>query len=456
MSIRKVTGKNSSLTVSATVVQHGIYKASQVTQPLVSKAVRGGGLLINKAHLNSRSPISRLTYDTEGQGLRRIYDFLGITSTQSLFVNKALDDSFELISLADVAIAQFVLGRNPTDTLTAADVYSRLFAARRTFTDSANISESRALTAGKIARDTQSFLDSIFIARVKNYYDTAAVDDTFKRLFTSFRRIEDSVGMLDNFYIGDGITYEEIKTFRDSVLIGSGVVGAVRTAGDPLENFSIAFEKYLDPDITMLDSISQTGLKALSDLPIAFDTNSLKFSKPITESLATDDSTVKDARKGLFETLNLVLTNPVFFLDKEFADITTMLDSMDLGDRFQYESLKYFSEALSAVDNNSLLIAHPTADVNIALDASVIYNTKYNKYINRILECKIISQIAKSIFLNSIVLWYELNHTLFLRWPGSFNNGSSTLICSSISVCSKLNSLLCRSKAYLRSASISP
>jgi len=377
MSIRKIAGRTSSLAVSATTTQFAIRKAAQVGKPLVARAAISGGLLINKATLNSLDRIRRLSFDPDGQGLRHIYDYLGITAATSLFINKAVDDNLEVLSLADVAIAQFVLGRNPADTITATDVYKTLIRAYRNFPDSIVSTEAKALTASKTARDTQSFLDSIFIARVKNFYDSANTNDTFKPLFTSFRRFDDSVGMLDNFYIGDGITYEEMKGLRDSVLIGAGLAGTNRAAGDPLENITFFWDKYLDPDVYMLDTISKLNLKGISDLPVAADVNSLGFIKAIADVLdpVTDNNNLF-VNKGLNETLSLMLTNPVFFLDKEFADISTMLDSMDLGDHLTYGTTKLITEYLTEVDADQLLVAKPLTETNTAQDA-------YVKYINK-------------------------------------------------------------------------
>ena len=377
MSIRKIAGRTSSLAVSATTTQFAIRKAAQVGKPLVARAAISGGLLINKATLNSLDRIRRLSFDPDGQGLRHIYDFLGITDATRLFVNKAVDDNLEVLSLADVAIAQFVLGRNPTDTLTAADVYKTLIRAYRKFPDSLAPVETKALATTKSVRDTQSFLDSIFIARVKNFYDTVTPNDTFKPLFTSFRRVEDSVGMLDNFYIGDGITYEEMKGLRDSVMIGAGLTGALRAAGDPLENITFFYDKYLDPDAVILDTISKLNLKGIADLPVVADINSLYNIKPFAEVLdpVTDTSNIW-ANKGLRETLNLILTNPILFLDKEFADISTMLDSMDFGDHLTYGTTKFLAEYLSATDVNRLLVAKPVVENATAADNSVRYINK--------------------------------------------------------------------------------
>ena len=377
MSIRKIAGRTSSLAVSATTTQHGIFKAAQISKPLVARAAISGGLLINKAALSSLDRIRRLSFDPDGQGLRHIYDYLGFTEATKLFINKAVDDRLEVLSLADVAIAQFVLGRNPADTITAADVYKTLIRAYRNFPDSIAPKENKALGALKAAKDTQSFLDSIFIARVKNFYDTANTNDTFKPLFTSFRRFDDSVGMLDNFYIGDGITYEEIKTFRDTVLIGSGVTGAVRAAGDGLENFSVVFNKYLDPDAVILDTVSQLNLKSIADLPIILDSDRLYTIKPFVDVLdPVTDSKNFVANKALPETLNLILTNPILFLDKEFADISTMLDSMDFGDHLTYGTTKLITEYLTQVDANQLLVAKPLTETSIAADANVKYINK--------------------------------------------------------------------------------
>lgn len=104
MTIRKITGATSSVVVSATTTQFGIYKA-HVSQPsLINKISNATARLIPKAHLASKSIIDHLLYDPEGFGTRSFFDFIFLGEKPSFYTGKILDDSFSFLDLSLIHI----------------------------------------------------------------------------------------------------------------------------------------------------------------------------------------------------------------------------------------------------------------------------------------------------------------------------------------------------------------
>ena len=325
MTIRKISGRTSSLAVKATVTQGGIFKAALQNPSSIKKLSNTTESLIPKIANVTARVIDHLLYDPDGFGVRHFYDNLLLNSgTARYFIKSAADD----FSLADSVLINYALGRNPADTQTTEDLIGFLLRTRRTFDDAAPALDTPSLGLRKPLVDTQSFADFFFIARVKNFDETLTGTDTFARLTRTARTFDDNVGMLDAFVFIDGSTFELRRRLSDTVTVNSVNVELLRNTGNETENFSYFIDKVLDPDMELLDQLAKLGLKTITDADItSVDRPFLYSVKPVA-----DDQTLSDVQpvfvnlKTLRDTESVLDSLLRFDAAKLLADSTTMLD----------------------------------------------------------------------------------------------------------------------------------
>lgn len=407
MTIRKITGRTSSLAVKATVTQSGIFKAA-LQNPSSIKAASlarlqkfpienwdlsaadadyildsdiilpwGSDLdtsvsqeinaFIPKIANVTAQAINRLLYDPDGFGMRHVYDWLSINTDTVFNLGKSAADT---ASLGDVLISRIIRNREPADAFSTTEYLNFLLRTRRTFADGAAILDTPSLGLRKPIADTQSFTDFFFISRVKNFDETLAGTDTFGRIFNTSRSFEDTVGMLDAFVFIDGSTFELRRRLLDTVTVNTTDVELIRNAGGSTENFSYVMNKYLDPDMELLDQIAKLGLKSITDADIrSADRTFLYAAKPITDTAApADDKPVFVGLKYFTDTENLIDGLIQFSTAKLLTDTTTMLDSMSYGDNLVYDTTKLFADVFDQLDRPYLWFAPATKydDVSLA------------------------------------------------------------------------------------------
>ena len=187
--------------------------------------------------------------------------------------------------------------------------------------------------------------------------------------------------MLDAFVFIDGSTFELRRRLYDAVTVNTSEVELVRNAGNSTENFSYVMNKYLDPDMELLDQISKLGLKSITDVDItSADLTFLYATKPVADTAApADDKPVFVGLKSFRDTETLVDGLIQFSIAKLLADTTTMLDSMSFGDQLTYDSTKLLSDILTETDRPYLWFAPAVQTETISLaDANRSRFTKAN------------------------------------------------------------------------------
>ena len=131
-----------------------------------------------------------------------------------------------------------------------------LLRTKRTFDDSANpIDRPFKLLSRAPIYDSLSALENFLITRVAGFNETVNTADQFSRLTKFFRSFQDSTTMLSDIMVGDGGTFFENKGLKDIVYAGTQSVNLLRQSGDTLESITFFYNKYLDPDVDMLDSL---------------------------------------------------------------------------------------------------------------------------------------------------------------------------------------------------------
>ena len=367
MTIRKITGRTSSLAVKATVTQGGIFKAALQKPSGIQSLQNKSSILIPKIANVTAQVINRLLYDPDGFGMRYVYDWLSINTDTVFNLGKSAADT---ASLGDVLISRIIRNREPADAFSTTEYLNFLLRTRRTFDDAASLLDTPSLGLRKPIADTQSFTDFFFISRVKNFDETLAGTDTFGRIFNTSRSFEDTVGMLDAFVFIDGSTFELRRRLSDTVSVNSTDVELLRNSGNSTETFSFFIDKVLDPDMELLDQIVKLGLKSITDIDIrSVDRPFLYAEKSITDTAAPADAQpVFVGLKYFTNTENLIDGLIQFSIAKLLADTTTMLDSMSFGDNLVYDSTKLFADVFDQLDRPYLWFAPATKydDVSLA------------------------------------------------------------------------------------------
>jgi hypothetical protein len=96
------------------------------------------------------------------------------------------------------------------------------------------------------------------------------------------------------------------------------------------------------------------------------------FDKPVQEQTQTQD--IKYLYSSLLKTDALDLTQIVsYVLGKELNDVTTMLDSMDLGDQLAYDSIKTVLDSILVTERPEFTVAK--LNVEIAATQDAVLNT---------------------------------------------------------------------------------
>jgi len=401
MTIRKITGRTSSLAVKATVTQGGIFKAAlqnpssikaaaldrlqkfpienwdlssaDVDYDLDSSIILPWGSELDSSvtqEVNAFIPkianvtarvIDHLLYDPDGFGIRHFYEILLLGEAIGRSIGKTNTDSF---SLADSLLLNYSLGRNPADVQNTDDLIGFLLKTSRTFDDSAAaVSRPYLWFAPKTISDIQNFADSFFIARVKNFEDTLTGSDAFTRLAQSFRTFEDNVGMLDAFTFIDGSTFELRRRLSDTVSVNTTNLEVLRNTGNETENFSFFIDKVLDPDMELLSHVAKLGLKTITSIDItSADRPFLYTTKPATDSANPADTApifLGIKRLDDTETLDSLIN---FSVSKLLADTTTMLDNLAFGDQLAYDSTKLVADEIGSADRPFLYYAPRTVE----------------------------------------------------------------------------------------------
>ena len=471
MTIRKITGRTSSLAVRATVTQGGIFKAAlqnpsnikaatlerlqqfpienwdlssaDVDYDLDSSIILPWGSELDSSvtqEVNAFIPkianvtarvINRLLYDPDGFGMRHVYDWLSINTDTVFNIGKSAADT---AGLGDVLISRLVKNREPADAFSTTEYLNFLLRTRRTFDDAAVLLDTPSLGLRKPVADTQNFTDFFLISRVKNFDETITGSDTFGRLFTSYRNFEETVGMLDAFVFIDGSTFELRRRLSDTVSVNSTNVELLRNSGNETENFSFFIDKVLDPDMELLSQIAKLGLKSITDADItSADRTFLYAEKPLVDTAAPADAQpVFVGLKYFTDTENLIDGLIQFSIAKLLADTTTMLDSMSFGDNLAYDSTKLLNDVFDQLDRPYLWFAPAVKydDVSLA-DANSSRFIKANSDSTDLTESntKYIGKRTNSIFsLADILNITRLRDFADVFTPTDFNQIALTKI----------------------------
>lgn len=362
MTIRKISGRTSSLAVKATVTQGGIFKAALQNPSSIKKLSNNTESLIPKIANVTHRVINHLLYDPEGFGIRHVYDWLSIGSALSInAIKSAADDAF----VTDVLISRVVKNREPADSFSTTEYLNFLLSTKRTFDHATAILDTPSLGVQKSLSDSQSFADFFFISRVKNLDETITGSDTFARVFNTTRNFEDTVGMLDAFVFIDGSTFELRRRLYDTVTVTTTDVELLRNSNNTTENFSYVMNKYLDPDMELLDQIAKLNLKSITDIDIASVDRPFLYATKTTADTQTltDQQPVFVGLKTFTDTETLIDELVKFSVAKLLADSTTMLDSMSFGDNLAYDSTKFIADTLGQSDRPYLWLA-PAANLD--------------------------------------------------------------------------------------------
>jgi hypothetical protein len=364
VTIRKIANRTTSLAVSASTTQSGIFKAAVQQQSSIQRLQNLSQTLVPKIANASAKIIDHLLYDPEGQGLRALWDYLFLTERPSLNFNKSSADA---IAGLDSILLQTVKNRQPLDVLNTDETISFLLRARRTFDQSVDVVSNPAKLFIKAPiNEVQSFLDNFSIVRVKTFFENITAADDFSRRITVSRTIDDSVGMLDAFTFIDGSTFSLNRHIYEFLTVGSEGTG-LRTSGNNLENISFVFDKFLDPDMEILDVLAKGYSKGATEEEIIADVNKLRFTKPVADSITTDQTQTIWANKGNIDTAALTELLIRSF-GKTLSDETTMLDSMEFADHIIFAYEKLFTELSTASDLPALLVNKPVSDQQEFLD----------------------------------------------------------------------------------------
>lgn len=366
MTIRKISGRTTSLAVKATVTQGGIFKAALQQPTGIQSLQNKSSTLIPKIANVTHRVINHLLYDPEGFGIRHVYDWLSINTDLNFGFGKSLGDS---ASPSDVLISRVVKNREPADAFSTTEQLNFLLRTRRTFDHAAVLLDTPSLGLRKPVADTQSFTDFFFISRVKNFNETLTGTDTFGRIFNTSRNFEDTVGMLDAFVFIDGSTFELRRRLYDSVSVNTSDVELIRNAGNSTESFSFFIDKVLDPDMELLDQIAKLGLKSITDADIrSADQTFFYAAKPLSDLTApTDSQPVFVGLKSFTDNETLIDGLIQFGIAKLLTDTTTMLDSMNFGDQLAYDSTKLLSDVFDQLDRPYLWFAPAALTETISL-----------------------------------------------------------------------------------------
>jgi len=349
VTIRKIANRTTSLAVSATTTQTGIFKAAVQQSGLISKISNATARLIPKAHLVTAGLIDHLLYDPDGFGLRLFYDYIFINQKPSLWVGKSLTDAF---LFTDSILLSTVKNRQPQDSVGSDELIAFLIKTSRKFDHATTVLDRPFLLVDKLTADTQSFADFISLVRIKNLSEDLTAAEQLTRLITAQRIFNDDVGMIDVNTLIDGSTYSLDRHIYDYVVIGSQA--EVRSSNDPFERISFFIDKVLDPDMELLSHLAWF------------------FDKPVQEQTQTQD--IKYLYSSLLKTDALDLTQIVsYVLGKELNDVTTMLDSMDLGDQLAYDSIKTVLDSILVTERPEFTVAK--LNVEIAATQDAVLNT---------------------------------------------------------------------------------
>ena len=364
MTIRKIANRTTSLAVSASTIQSGIFKAAVQQQSSIQRLQNLSQTLVPKIANTTTRIINHLLYDPEGQGTRYLWDYLFISERPSLGFIKAAADS---VSQSDSIFFSTVKNREPLDSLSTDEAIAFLLRTKRTFDDDASVLSNPAKLFLKAPiNEVQSFFDNFSIVRVKTFFEDITAADEFNRRITVGRTFDDSVGMLDAFTFIDGSTFSLNRHIYEFLTVGSDAVG-VRTSGNNLENISFVMDKFLDPDIVMLDLLQSGFDKGVSETEIIADLNKLYAIKSNTDAVSTDQTQTLWTNKGNFETLDLAELF-VRVIGKTLADTTTMLDSMEFADHIIFAYDKLFADLSTAEDRSSLYVTKPFAETQSFTD----------------------------------------------------------------------------------------
>ena len=367
MTIRKISGHTTSIAVKATVTQGGIFKAALQKPSGIQSLQNKSSTLIPKIANVTHSVINHLLYDPDGFGMRHVYDWLSINTDTAFNLGKSQQDT---VAASDVLISRVVKNREPADAFSTTEYLNFLLRTRRTFDDAAAPLDTPSLGLRKPVADIQSFTDFFFISRVKNFDETITGSDTFARVFNTSRRFEDTVGMLDAFVFIDGSTFELRRRLYESVSVTTTDVELLRNSNNTTENFSYVMNKYLDPDMELLDQIAKLDLKTISDIDItSADRTFLYAAKLQTDvTVPADTQPIFVGLKSFADTETLVDGLIQFSTAKLLADTTTMLDSMSYGDHLAYDTTKLLANVFDQLDRPYLYFAPATKSDSIGLD----------------------------------------------------------------------------------------
>lgn len=378
MKIRKISNRSTSLTVSASVTQAGTYKAVTLTNTLAKKIENFTASLIPKAHVVISRVVDHILLNREFEPINYFSDYVSIISRPALNFGKTLQSN-NLLVTESITLSLDQSFRPFRDSINTDELIAFLLDSKRTFDLAVNVDSRPALLFAHPETDDIASLDLIRLARLNTVApDNIVLSDDLSRLITVFRTIDDDVGMLDYFTTIDGSTYSLDRTIREFVSVGgSALVEGFRTSGNEYESIEFFIHKVLDPDIEYLDSIYLNLLKGVSDEQYLADVKSLLLDKFSTDLAHTSDQSSTIAGKGLRSELSIDAALLRFYVEKALADSTTMIDNMDLGDDLTYESSKLIADFLTASEQKSLLLLHATLEQD--LQATDLFAQLINK-----------------------------------------------------------------------------
>ena len=148
---------------------------------------------------------------------RWFYDAFQVTESASVTFNKITSDSF--------AFATTSFGKNPLDTFTFADAFSRTVQYSRALSDSTTMNEATVFSFTKVSSDSFAVTDQEAITFTKPTSDTQPITDLFSRTVTYSRSFTDAFSMddaatIDAFSREDQLAKTNIISFTDAQTFG--------------------------------------------------------------------------------------------------------------------------------------------------------------------------------------------------------------------------------------------
>jgi hypothetical protein len=152
---------------------------------------------------------------------RFFYDAFQVTESASISLTKVSTDTFAV----EDGTATIGFGKNPADTFSFADTFSRTVQYSRALTDAATMVDVPSFSYTKASSDSFTVTDQEAITFTKPLADTQAITEVFSRTVTYSRAFSDAFSMddaatIDAFSREDQLAKSNVISFTESQTFG--------------------------------------------------------------------------------------------------------------------------------------------------------------------------------------------------------------------------------------------